>query len=169
MSHRRALLRGLVTSMVLKEQIRTTLPKAKELRPLIEKYVSLGRVDSVHNRRLAASYIFDKEAVKKLFTVLGPRFKNRAGGYTRIIRTDYRKGDAAQMAVIEFVEKSKITKTTKSEGDDTTIEAKTETKDAPKKSTKKAAKPKKEASAAKASSTKEAKPKKTTKKTKKSE
>lgn len=107
-SHRRALLRGLVTSLVLKERIRTTVQKAKELRPLIEKYITLGRKDSVANRRLAASFIFDKAAVAKLFTDLGPRFKSRQGGYTRIVRTDIRPGDTAQMAVIELVEKGAI-------------------------------------------------------------
>lgn len=108
MSHRRALLRGLVTSLVLKESIRTTVQKAKELRPLIEKYITLGRKDSVANRRLAAGFLFDKAAVAKLFTDLGPRFKNRNGGYTRIVRTDIRPGDTAQMAVIELVEKAAL-------------------------------------------------------------
>lgn len=107
-SHRRALLRNLVTSLVLKEKITTTVAKAKELRPLVEKYVTLGRVDTVHNRRLADSYMLDGAAVSKLFTDLGPRFKSRSGGYTRIVRSSVRPGDATEMAVIEFVEKGAV-------------------------------------------------------------
>jgi large subunit ribosomal protein L17 len=97
-----------VTSLVLKEKIQTTVAKAKELRPLIEKYVTLGREDTVAHRRLAATFLFDKAAVSKLFTELGPRFKNRKGGYTRIVRTHCRPGDTAEMAVIEFVEKAAV-------------------------------------------------------------
>lgn len=132
-SHRRALLRNLVTSLVLKERITTTVAKAKELRPLVEKYVTLGRVDSVHNRRLADSYMLDRDAVSKLFSDLGPRFKSRNGGYTRIIRTSVRPGDATEMAVIEFVEKGAV-----NASESTESKAKTE-KPAKKTSTKKAA------------------------------
>ncbi len=131
MSHRKALLRSLVTAIVTREQVRTTLPKAKELRPLVEKFVTLARVDNLHNRRQAYAFLFDKGAVQKLFTDLGPRFKNRNGGYTRIIRTDFRKGDAAEMAVIEFVEKgtntsgklAKDSSETVTEGDSTSKKA----------------------------------------------
>ena len=140
-SHRRALLRGLVTSLVLKEKIQTTVAKAKELRPLIEKYVTLGREDTVANRRLAATFLFDKAAVSKLFTELGPRFKSRKGGYTRIVRTHCRPGDTAEMAVIEFVEKAAVNASAPA----------TEEKSA------KAAKPAKAAKTAKPKATKKAK------------
>ena len=104
-SHRRALLRNMATSLILHEGAETTLIKAKAIRPVIEKLITLGRVDNLHNRRQALSYLTDKSAVHKLFADVGPRFKSRNGGYTRVVRTGYRAGDAAEMAVIEFVEK----------------------------------------------------------------
>lgn len=143
MSHRRALLRSLVTALVKQEQIRTTLPKAKELRPLVEKFVTMARKDTLHNRRQAYSYIFDKAAVQKLFNEIAPRFKTRNGGYTRIVRTDFRKGDAAEMAIIEFVEKgataSKSAATEVDSSDDKETKAKT-TEATPKKAKKPTAK-----------------------------
>ena len=104
-SHRRALLRNMATSLILHEGAETTLIKAKALRPVVEKLITLGREDTLHNRRQAFAYLTDKSAVHKLFAEVGPRFKTRNGGYTRVVRTGYRVGDAAEMAVIEFVEK----------------------------------------------------------------
>jgi large subunit ribosomal protein L17 len=100
--HRAAMFRNQLASLVDKERIITTLPKAKELRPLIERLITLGRIDNVHNRRQAARLIGDAE-VSKLFDTLGPRFANTPGGYTRIIKLGARRGDAAEMAILEFV------------------------------------------------------------------
>src|SRR5258706_16069855 len=100
--HRAALFRNQLASLISKERIITTLPKAKELRPLIERLITLGRTDNVHNRRQAARLIGDAE-VAKLFDTLGPRFANTPGGYTRIIKLGARRGDAAEMAILEFV------------------------------------------------------------------
>lgn len=102
-SHRRALLRNLVTSLVLEERIHTTIPKAKAIRPLAEKMITLGKQGSLHARRQAASFLLDPKAVSKLFDSLSPRFGDRAGGYTRITRTGFRVGDNAEMAFIEFL------------------------------------------------------------------
>jgi len=102
-SHRRALLRNLVTSLVLEERIQTTVPKAKAMRPLAERMVTLGKRGSLHARRQAASYLLSPEAVAKLFDSLSARFGDRAGGYTRIIKTGFRAGDNAPMAYIEFL------------------------------------------------------------------
>lgn len=114
-SHRRALLRNLATSLVLNNRIETTLPKAKELKRVADKLVTLGKRGDLHARRQAMSYLFEvkknetgnvgkREAVHKLFEELAPRFSERAGGYTRVLRTRVRQGDNAQMAIIEFVE-----------------------------------------------------------------
>lgn len=100
----KALLRGLVDSMVKYERIRTTVVKAKELRRHVERAVTKGKVDSVHSRRILLSDYPNKETVKKLVSDLGPRFKDRAGGYTRIIKAGNRPGDNAPMAYIEFVD-----------------------------------------------------------------
>ena len=105
-SHRRALLRNMASSIILHERAETTLIKAKTLRPLIEKLITMARTDTLHTRRQAYSYLMDKSAVHKLFVDVAPRFKERNGGYTRVVRTGFRHGDAAQMAVIEFVEKN---------------------------------------------------------------
>ena len=102
-SHRRALLRNLVTSLVLEERIQTTLPKAKAMRPLAERMVTLGKRGSVHARRQAAGFLLDAQAVAKLFDQLSARFGDRAGGYTRIVRAGYRAGDNAPLAYIEFL------------------------------------------------------------------
>lgn len=102
--HRRALLRNMVTSLVIHERIETTLPKARELKSVFDKMVTLGKRGDLHARRLAASYIFDDEAVRKLFSSLAPRFKDRPGGYTRIVKQGDRRGDCAQMAIIEVVD-----------------------------------------------------------------
>lgn len=102
-SHRRALLRNLVTSLVLEERIETTVPKAKAMRPLAERMVTLGKRGSLHARRQAASYLLDAQAVAKLFDQLAARFGDRAGGYTRIVKTGFRHGDNAALAYIEFL------------------------------------------------------------------
>src|SRR3954454_4052524 len=99
-SHRRALLRNLVTSLIEKERIVTTVPKAKALRPLAEKMITLGKAESLHARRQAASYLKSPESVKKLFDTIAARFGSRAGGYTRITHMGYRKGDGADIAMI---------------------------------------------------------------------
>src|SRR5581483_2758568 len=102
-AHRNALFRNQLASLIDKERIITTLPKAKELRPQIEKLITLGRTDSVHNRRQAGRIIADETLVAKLFDTLSPRFADRNGGYTRIIKLGARRGDAAEMAILEFV------------------------------------------------------------------
>ncbi len=102
-SHRLALFRNQLASLIDKERIITTLPKAKELRPLIEKLITLGKNDSVHNRRQASRMVAEDALVAKLFVTLGPRFSERPGGYTRIVKLGPRRGDAAEMAILEFV------------------------------------------------------------------
>src|SRR5438270_3754055 len=101
-AHRNALFRNQLASLTEKERIITTLPKAKELRPQIERLITLARTDSVHNRRQAVRVV-DESMVAKLFDTLGPRFTERPGGYTRIIKLGPRRGDAAEMAILEFV------------------------------------------------------------------
>ena len=103
---RKALFQALAISLIEHEGIKTTLPKAKELRSFIEPLITLSKDDSVSNRRLAFSKIRNKAAVGKLFSDLGPRFKDRPGGYSRIIKIGFRKGDAAPFAFIEFVDRS---------------------------------------------------------------
>jgi large subunit ribosomal protein L17 len=101
--HRRALLRNLVTSLILEERIETTVAKAKAARTEAERMITLGKRGSLHARRLAASYILTAAAVKKLFEDVAKRYASRAGGYTRIVRTGWRKGDGAETAVLELV------------------------------------------------------------------
>lgn len=103
--HRHALLRNLTAALIKHEQISTTLPKAKELRPYVEKLVTLAKRGGLSNRRLAMSRLGDETQLKKLFDVLAERYADRAGGYTRIIKAGYRGSDAAQMAIIEFVDR----------------------------------------------------------------
>jgi large subunit ribosomal protein L17 len=103
-SHRHALLRNMSVSLLRHETIRTTLPKAKELRRVVEPLITLAKDDSEARRRLAFSRLRDKAVVEKLFTDLGPRFKSRAGGYTRILRMMPRPGDSAPMALMQLVE-----------------------------------------------------------------
>ena len=105
-ARRKALFRALAISLIEHEGIKTTLPKAKELRSFIEPLITLAKDDSVNNRRLAFSKIRNKAAVGKLFSDLGPRFKDRPGGYSRIIKIGFRKGDAAPIAFIELVDRS---------------------------------------------------------------
>lgn len=102
-SGRRALLRGLVTNVIEEERITTTVPKAKAAKPLVEKMITLAKRDTLHSRRQAASYLLKPEAVQKLFEKLGPRFTQRNGGYTRIVKLGWRKGDGAETAKLELV------------------------------------------------------------------
>ena len=103
--HRRALLANLACSLIEHEQINTTLPKAKELRPYVEKLITLGKNGTLHARRQAIATLQNEEKAQKLFAVLADRFKARAGGYTRIVKAGFRYGDAAPMAIIEFVDR----------------------------------------------------------------
>lgn len=102
-SHRWALMRNLITALLREEKIQTTDPKAKELRRWVERVITLGKRGDLHARRQAASILFDKTVLQKLFDTIGPRFKDRPGGYTRIIKLGIRHGDAAQMSLIELV------------------------------------------------------------------
>ena len=102
-SARRALLRGLTTSMILHERIRTTVTRAKAVRPQVERMITLAKRDTLHARRQAAAYLFEPEAVRKLFDAIGPRFADRSGGYTRILRLGPRKGDGAEAAILELL------------------------------------------------------------------
>jgi large subunit ribosomal protein L17 len=166
-AHRNALFRNQLASLIDKERIITTLPKAKELRPQIERLITLARIDSVHNRRQAVRVV-DESMVAKLFDTLGPRFTDRPGGYTRIIKLGPRRGDAAEIAILEFVDfkldtepKEEAAPAKKAKAAPKKEKAKPEAEDeeeeAPKKKATKKAAPKKEAAE---------KPKKTTTKKK---
>jgi large subunit ribosomal protein L17 len=103
--HRRAMFANMCVALIKHEQITTTLPKAKELRPIVEKLVTLGKRGGLHARRQAIAQIRDVGMVRKLFDVLGPRYKERHGGYTRIMKAGFRFGDNAPLGVIEFVDR----------------------------------------------------------------
>ena len=103
-SHRHAMLRNMATSLLRHETIRTTVPKAKELRRVVEPLITLAKADSLAKRRVAYSRLRDEGVVEKLFTDLGPRFKARAGGYTRILKMEPRPGDSADMALMQLVD-----------------------------------------------------------------
>jgi large subunit ribosomal protein L17 len=103
--HRRAMFANMAAALIKHEQIVTTLPKAKDLRPIVEKLVTLGKRGDLHARRKAVAELRDQAMVKKLFDVLGPRYKERSGGYTRVLKAGYRHGDSAPVAVIEFVDR----------------------------------------------------------------
>jgi large subunit ribosomal protein L17 len=107
-SHRRSLLRNLVTSLIVEERIETTVPKAKAMRPIVEKMITLGKRGDLHARRQALAYLMTSAAVDKLFDVVGPRFGDRNGGYLRIVRTGWRKGDGADNAFIELLGSEKV-------------------------------------------------------------
>ena len=130
-SHRHALMRNMATSLLRHETIRTTVPKAKELRRVVEPLITLAKIDSLAKRRLAFARLRDDAVVEKLFTDLGPRFKARAGGYTRILKMEPRPGDAADMALMQLVDLAAV-KTDKDEEADKAAKS-------PKKSKKKAA------------------------------
>ena len=103
-AHRKSLFRNQLSSLITHERIQTTLPKAKDLRPLIEKMVTLGKRGGLHARRLALKTIPEAATVKRLFEEIAPRFKERAGGYTRIMKLGRRQGDGAEMAILEFID-----------------------------------------------------------------
>jgi len=103
--HHRAMFANMAAALIKHEQITTTLPKAKDLRPIVEKLVTLGKQGSLHARRQAIAEIRDVAMVKKLFDVIGPRYQSRNGGYTRVLKAGYRYGDSAAVAVIEFVDR----------------------------------------------------------------
>lgn len=103
--HRRAMFANMAAALIKHEQIVTTLPKAKELRPIVEKLVTLGKRGGLHARRQAIAEMRDLAMVKKLFEVLAPRYQERAGGYTRVLKAGFRYGDSAPVAVIEFVDR----------------------------------------------------------------
>jgi large subunit ribosomal protein L17 len=115
-SHRHALLRNMATSLLRHETIRTTVPKAKELRRVVEPLITLAKIDSVAKRRLAYARLRDVAVVEKLFDDLGPRFKARAGGYTRILKMEPRPGDSADMALMQLVEQVKAEAEQSSDG-----------------------------------------------------
>jgi large subunit ribosomal protein L17 len=137
--HRAAMLRNMAASLLRHETIRTTLPKAKELRRVVEPLITLGKEDSDANRRRAFAQLRDAEAVVKLFETLGPRFKARPGGYTRILRMDPRAGDAAPMALMQLLDQPEAV------AEEATDEAETPKKSAAKKSAKKKVSPRKKA------------------------
>lgn len=124
-AHRKALYRNLSIALLTSEAIKTTLPKAKELRPYVEKVLTLAKKDTLANRRLVISILGNQEIVEKLFKEIGPRISKRNGGYTRILKFGFRTGDKAPMAFMELVDR-------------VVAEEKTETKEQPKKSAKKA-------------------------------
>ena len=104
-SHRTAMFKNMMTSLIEHEEIKTTVPKAKELRGFIERLITISKNDTIAKRRIVFSRIRSKEAVTKLFTELGPRFKQRPGGYLRILKCGYRAGDKAPMAIVQLVDK----------------------------------------------------------------
>ena len=108
--HRRAMFANMAVALIQHEQIVTTLPKAKDLRSIVEKLITLGKRGDLHARRQAIAEMRDVDVVKKLFEVIGPRYKDRNGGYTRVLKAGYRYGDSAPVAVIEFVDRDETVK-----------------------------------------------------------
>ncbi|HEY7550077.1 MAG TPA: 50S ribosomal protein L17 [Hyphomicrobiaceae bacterium] len=108
--HRQAMFSNMAASLIRHEQIVTTLPKAKDLKRVVDKYITLAKRGDLNSRRIAASRMRDEAMVKKLFDILGPRYKDRAGGYTRVIKAGYRYGDSAPVAVIELVDRDESAK-----------------------------------------------------------
>ena len=104
-SHRKAMLSNMAVSLLIHEQIKTTLPKAKELRRIADRMITLGKKSTLHTRRQAASFLRDEATLIKLFSTLAERYKERSGGYTRIVKAGFRYGDSAPMAVIELVDR----------------------------------------------------------------
>lgn len=109
-SHRKAMFANMATALLKHEQIKTTLPKAKELSPIVDKLITLGKRNSLHARRRAHSIIRDDAMTAKLFETLGPRYEERNGGYTRVLKAGFRYGDSAPMAVIELVDRDRDAK-----------------------------------------------------------
>jgi large subunit ribosomal protein L17 len=114
-AHRRQTLRNLVTNLLERERITTTLPKAKAVRPLAEKMITLGKRDTLHSRRQAAAFLLHPPVVKKLFSTLAPRLADRPGGYTRIVRAGWRRGDGGEVAIVELIGSELKPKTKKKE------------------------------------------------------
>ncbi len=108
--HRKALFANMAGSLIEHEQIKTTLPKAKELRPIVEKLITLAKRGDLHARRQAASQLKEDKHVESLFAILGPRYQSRAGGYIRVLKAGFRYGDMAPMAIIEFVDRDPAAK-----------------------------------------------------------
>lgn len=108
-AHRLAMLRNMSNSILLHEAIKTTLPKAKELRRVVEPLITLGKTDTLANRRLAFNRLRDRDMVTKLFTVLGPRYANRPGGYLSILKFGFRHGDNAPMALVQMMDRPEVT------------------------------------------------------------
>jgi len=109
-SHRKAMFANMAAALINHEQIKTTLPKAKELKPFVEKLVTLAKRGDLHARRIAISRVRDEAMVKKLFEAIGPRYEDRQGGYTRVLKAGFRYGDNAPIAVIEFVDRDESAK-----------------------------------------------------------
>jgi len=109
-SHRKSLFKNMAQALIKHEQIVTTLPKAKELKRVVEKLITLGKKSSLHSRRLAFNQIRDKKMVSKLFGTLAPRYSDRSGGYSRVLKAGFRYGDSAPMAVIELVDRDETAK-----------------------------------------------------------
>ena len=124
--HRKAMFANMVCSLIEHEQIQTTLPKAKELKKIVDKYITLGKNGSLHSKRQAISRLKQNSAVIKLFETLAPRYKERNGGYTRVLKAGFRYGDAAPLAVIEFVDRDVSAKGAKDKELQETIENKSE-------------------------------------------
>ncbi|MEE9454266.1 MAG: 50S ribosomal protein L17 [Paracoccaceae bacterium] len=118
--HRKAMFANMVCSLIEHEQIKTTLPKAKELKRIIDKMITLGKKGDLHSRRIAQSRMRQEDAVKKLFDVIGPRYKERSGGYARVLKAGFRYGDMAPMAIIELVDRDVDAK---GKGDKARVEA----------------------------------------------
>ena len=118
--HRKALFANMAGSLIEHEQIKTTLPKAKELRPIVEKLITLAKRGDLHARRQAAAQLKEDKHVERLFAILGPRYQNRAGGYIRVLKAGFRFGDMAPMAIIEFVDRDT---SAKGAGDRARVEA----------------------------------------------
>jgi large subunit ribosomal protein L17 len=141
--HRRAMFRNLAASLLTHETVRTTLPKAKELRRVVEPLITLGKEDSVAHRRLAFSRLRDDVAVGRLFKELGPRFQKRPGGYLRILKTGFRRGDSAATAIVQLLDQPEVKPeaqaAAEADMEDAKASAKKKTKAAKKKTTKKAA------------------------------
>jgi large subunit ribosomal protein L17 len=125
--HRKAMFANMSSSLIEHEQIKTTLPKAKELKRIVEKLISLGKRGDLHARRLAAAELKQDAAVAKLFETLGPRYKARQGGYTRVLKAGFRYGDMAPMAIVELVERDTAAK---GAGDKARVAAEAEAADA---------------------------------------
>ena len=130
-SHREAMFKNMAAALIKHEQIRTTLPKAKELRRVAEPLITLAKVSSVANRRLAYARLRDRDAVGKLFDVLGVRYKNRPGGYLRILKYGFRAGDTAPMALVQLVDRPETAVAATSEGTQESAPARKVSKTAP--------------------------------------